>query len=62
MKFKLLYDDWIRVHPLKRSNKPVITSFNTFNNNNNNKNKIVRKTTTTTITIAVSKLMNMEIC
>jgi hypothetical protein len=36
MKFKLLYDDWVRTHPLKRSNQPVITSFNTFNNNNNN--------------------------
>jgi hypothetical protein len=37
MKFKLLYDDWVRTHPLKRSNQPVITSFNTFNNNNKNK-------------------------
>jgi hypothetical protein len=44
MKFKLLYDDWVRTHPLKRSNQPVITSFNTFNiNNNNNKNKIVKE-------------------
>jgi hypothetical protein len=43
MKFKLLYDDWVRTHPLKRSNQPVITSFNTFNNNNNNKNKITKE-------------------
>jgi hypothetical protein len=44
MKFKLLYGDWVRVHPLKRSNQPVISSFNTFNNNNNNnKNKIVKE-------------------
>jgi membrane-bound lytic murein transglycosylase len=44
MKFKLLYDDWVRIHPLKRSNQPVITSFNAFNNNNNNnKNKIVKE-------------------
>jgi hypothetical protein len=44
MKFKLLYDDWVRTHPLKRSNQPVITSFNAFNNNNNNnKNKIVKE-------------------
>jgi ribosome-interacting GTPase 1 len=44
MKFKLFYDDWVRTHPLKRSNQPVITSFNAFNNNNNNnKNKIVKE-------------------
>jgi hypothetical protein len=44
MKFKLLYDDWVRVHPLKRSNQPVITLYNTFhNNNNNNKNKITKE-------------------
>jgi hypothetical protein len=44
MKCKLLYDDWIRIHPLKRSNQPAITLYNTFNiNNNNNKNKIVKE-------------------
>jgi hypothetical protein len=30
MKFKLLYDDWIRTHLLKRNNKPVITSFHGY--------------------------------
>jgi hypothetical protein len=30
MKFKLLYDDWVRIHPLKRSNQPVIILFNIF--------------------------------
>jgi hypothetical protein len=39
MKFKLLYDDWIRTHPFKRSNQPVITSFLVYNNNNYNKKK-----------------------
>jgi hypothetical protein len=43
MKFKMLYDNWVRTNPLKRSNQPVITSFNTFNNNNNNKNKITKE-------------------
>jgi hypothetical protein len=43
MKFKLLYDDCIRTHPLKPNNQPVITLFNTYNNNNNNKNKIVKE-------------------
>jgi hypothetical protein len=28
MKFKLHYDDWVRVHPLKRSNQPIITLYN----------------------------------
>jgi hypothetical protein len=45
MKFKLLYDDLVRTHPLKPNNQPVITLYNTFNNNNNNnnKNKIVEE-------------------
>jgi hypothetical protein len=42
IKFKLLYDDLVRTHPLKPRNQTVITSFNTFNNNNN-KNKIVKE-------------------
>jgi hypothetical protein len=32
----------IRVHPLKRSNQPVIALYNTFNNNIKN-NKIVKE-------------------
>jgi hypothetical protein len=36
MKFKLFYDDLVRTHPLKHSNQPVITLYNTFKNNNNN--------------------------
>jgi hypothetical protein len=60
MKFKLLYDDWSRTHPLKRSNQPVITSFNTFNNNNNNnnnnnKNKIVKENNNNSLEINDSK-------
>jgi hypothetical protein len=45
MKFKLLYDDWVRTHPLKRSNQPVITSFNTYYTNNFKKKygKIVKE-------------------
>jgi hypothetical protein len=42
IKFKLLYDDWVRVHFLKHNKQPVITLYNTFNNNNN-KNKIVKE-------------------
>jgi hypothetical protein len=34
MKFKLLYDDWVRTYPLKCSNQPVITSFHAYDNNN----------------------------
>jgi hypothetical protein len=46
MKFKLLYDDWVRTHPLKRSNQPVITSFHAYDNNNHYKkkhNKIIKE-------------------
>jgi hypothetical protein len=32
MKFKLLYDDWIRTHPLKRRNQPVINFFHGYQN------------------------------
>jgi hypothetical protein len=39
MKFKLLYDDWVRTYPLKRSNQPVITSFHAYDNNNHYKKK-----------------------
>jgi hypothetical protein len=39
IKFKLLYDDWVRPHPLKRSNQPVITSFHVYDSNNNYKKK-----------------------
>jgi hypothetical protein len=39
MKFKLFYDDWVRTHPLKRSNQPVITSFHAYDNNNHYKKK-----------------------
>jgi hypothetical protein len=39
MKFKLLYEDWVRTHPLKRSNQPVITSFHTYESNKNYKKK-----------------------
>jgi hypothetical protein len=39
MKFKLLYNDWVRTHPLKRSYQPVITSFHPYDNNNNYKKK-----------------------
>jgi hypothetical protein len=38
MKFKLLYDDWIRIYPLKQSTQPVITLYNILNNNKNNNN------------------------
>jgi hypothetical protein len=34
MKFKLLYDDWTRTHPLKRRNQLVIPSSMHKNNNN----------------------------
>jgi hypothetical protein len=40
MKFKLLYDDWIRTHLLKRSNQPVITSFHRYQTVNVFKKKI----------------------
>jgi hypothetical protein len=40
---KLLYDDLIRIHHLKRINQPIITLYSIFNNNNNNKNKIVKE-------------------
>jgi hypothetical protein len=40
MKFKLLYDDSVKTHSLKRSNPPVITLNNTFNNN---RNKMVKE-------------------
>jgi hypothetical protein len=46
MKFKLLYEDLVRTHPLKRSNQPLITSFHTYDNNNNYKkkhNKIIKE-------------------
>jgi hypothetical protein len=45
MKFKLLYDDLVRTHPLKRSNQPVITSFYTYDNNNYKKkhSKIIKE-------------------
>jgi hypothetical protein len=42
MKFKLLYDDWVRTHPLKRSNQPVITSFHAYDNNNHLKKNVVK--------------------
>jgi hypothetical protein len=44
MKFKLLYDDWVRTHPLKRSIQPIIASFHTYDNNNYNKkhNKVIK--------------------
>jgi hypothetical protein len=47
MKFKLLYDDWVRIYPFKRSNQPVITSFHVYESNNNYKkkrNKIEKET------------------
>jgi hypothetical protein len=46
MKFKLLYDNWVRTHPLKRNNQPEITYFRTYDNNNNYKkkhNKIIKE-------------------
>jgi hypothetical protein len=42
MKFKLLYDDWVRIYSLKRSNQPVITTFHIYESNNNFKKKRVK--------------------
>jgi membrane-bound lytic murein transglycosylase len=46
MKFKLLYDDWVRMYVLKCNNQPVITSFHEYDYNNNYKkkyNKIIKE-------------------
>jgi hypothetical protein len=39
MKFKLLYDVWVRTHPLKHSNQPLITSFHGYQTGNGIKKK-----------------------
>jgi hypothetical protein len=43
MKFKLLYDDLVRMHLLKRSNQPVITSFHGYQTCNCIKKKSKKK-------------------
>jgi hypothetical protein len=39
MKFKLIYDEWIRLHPIKPSNQQVISSFQEYKRNDSYKKK-----------------------